>query len=182
MSIFHESVLYKEVLEGLNVKPGEIYVDATLGGGGHAKGILDLGGKVIGIDTDPDAIRFVKKNIKSKDLSLEPGNFAQLPAILKRHNISQVSGVLLDLGASGYQLDTAERGFSFRSRAPLDMRMSPQIKVTAADLINGLNEGELYELFTKYGEERNGRRIARAIVRSRQEKKKIGRASCRERV
>src|SRR3989344_587772 len=167
MSIFHESVLYKEVLEGLNVKPGEIYVDATLGGGGHAKGILDLGGKVIGIDTDPDAINFVKKTIKSKDLSLEEGNFAELDAILKRHNISKVSGVLFDLGASSYQLSKEERGFSFRASAPLDMRMNPEQTVTAADLVNGLNEGELYELFTKLGEERNARRIARAVVRSR---------------
>ena len=167
MSIFHESVLYKEVLEGLNVKPGEIYVDATLGGGGHAKGILDLGGKVIGIDTDLDAINFVKKTIKSKDLSLEEGNFAELDAVLKRHNISKVSGVLFDLGASSYQLSKEERGFSFRASAHLDMRMNPEQTVTAADLVNGLNEGELYELFTKYGEERNARRIARAVVRSR---------------
>ena len=171
MSIFHESVLYKEVLEGLKVKPGETYVDATLGGGGHAKGILDLGGKVIGIDTAPDAISFVKKNIKSKDLSLEPGNFTDLPAILKKHNISQVSGVVFDLGVSSYQFSKEERGFSFRAKAPLDMRMGPKQTVTAADLVNGLNEGELYELFTKYGEERNARRIARAIVVSRSKEK-----------
>ena len=168
---FHRSVLYQEVLDGLNVKAGETYVDTTLGGGGHAEGILKLGGRVIGIDTDPEAITHVKEHLKSSSLILEQGNFVEIDKILSRNNISEVSGVLFDLGVSSFQLDSPRRGFSFKYEAPLDMRMSPNLKVAAVDLVNGLNEGELYELFSRFGEERYARRIARAIVRSRLEEK-----------
>ncbi len=168
---FHSSVLYQEVLDGLNIKPGETYVDTTLGGGGHAEGILKLGGRVIGIDTDPEAITHVKEHLKSSSLILEQGNFVEIDKILSRNNISEVSGVLFDLGVSSFQLDSPRRGFSFKYEASLDMRMSPNLKVAAVDLVNGLNEGELYELFSRFGEERYARRIARAIVRSRLEEK-----------
>lgn len=167
MSIFHESALLHEVVEALDIKSGETYVDATLGGGGHTRGILDRGGKVIGIDLDEEALNFVRSTIKSKDLVLKQGNFVNLDQILEKQGIKEVSGIVFDLGVSSHQLDSSERGFSFRKNSPLDMRMSLDIKVTAGDLVNGLNEGELYELFTKYGEERNARRISRAVVRSR---------------
>ena len=167
MSIFHESALLHEVVDALNIKSGETYVDATIGGGGHTRGILDRGGKVIGIDLDEEALNFVRSTIKSKDLVLKQGNFVNLDQILEKQGIKEVSGIVFDLGVSSHQLDSSERGFSFRKNSPLDMRMSLDIKVTAGDLVNGLNEGELYELFTKYGEERNARRISRAVVRSR---------------
>ena len=167
MSIFHESALLHEVVDALNIKSGETYVDATLGGGGHTRGILDRGGKVIGLDLDNEALNFVRSTIKSEDLVLKQGNFVNLDQILEKQGIKEVSGIVFDLGVSSHQLDSSERGFSFRKNSPLDMRMSLDIKVTAGDLVNGLNEGELYELFTKYGEERNARRISRAVVRSR---------------
>lgn len=167
MSIFHESALLHEVVDALNIKSGETYVDATLGGGGHTRGILDRGGKVIGVDLDEEALNFVRSTIKSEDLVLMQGNFVNLDQILEKQGIKKVSGIVFDLGVSSHQLDSSERGFSFRKNSPLDMRMSLDIKVTAGDLVNGLNEGELYELFTKYGEERNARRISRAVVRSR---------------
>lgn len=167
MSIFHESALLHEVVDALNIKSGETYVDATLGGGGHTRGILDRGGKVIGVDLDEEALNFVRSTIKSKDLVLMQGNFVNLDQILEKQGVKEVSGIVFDLGVSSHQLDSSERGFSFRKNSPLDMRMSLDIKVTAGDLVNGLNEGELYELFTKYGEERNARRISRAVVRSR---------------
>lgn len=164
---FHRSVLYQEVLNGLNIKSGEVYVDATLGGGGHTKGILKLGGRVIGIDVDPDAIDYVKNQLNSDRLILEQGNFVDIDKILGRNDIYTVSGVLLDLGVSSFQLDSSSKGFGLKRSGPLDMRMDPALKVKASDLVNGLNEGELYGLFSKFGEERYARRIARAIVRSR---------------
>jgi len=171
MRNFHESVLLKEAVDALNIKPGELYVDATLGGGGHTAEIIRRGGKVIGIDVDPSALKYVEREIKSDTLILEQGNFLEVDEIIRKHTLEKVVGVLLDLGVSSFQLDSPERGFGFRHSAELDMRMDPTLTIKATDLINGLNEGELYELFTKYGEERNARRIARAIVRSRQEKK-----------
>ena len=171
MRNFHESVLLKEAVDALNIKPGELYVDATLGGGGHTAEIIQRGGKVIGIDVDPFALKYVEREIKSDNLILEQGNFLEVDEIIRRHTLEKVAGILFDLGVSSFQLDSPERGFGFRHSAELDMRMDPTLTIKATDLINGLNEGELYELFTKYGEERNARRIARAIVRSRQEKK-----------
>jgi len=171
MKFFHKSVLYKEALDALDVRQGETYVDATLAGGGHTEGILKAGGKVIGIDLDPEALSFVKDKLSSDRLILEEGNFSQIDKILEKHAVSQVAGVLFDLGVSSHQLDTRQRGFGFKNATPLDMRMSPKLSVTAADLINGLNEGELYELFTKLGEEHYARRIARAVVAYRSEQK-----------
>lgn len=171
MRSFHKSVLLKEALDALNIKSGELYVDATLGGGGHTKGIIERGGRVIGVDVDPDALQRVSQEFKSDRLIIERGNFSDIDGIVKRHTLDKVSGVLFDLGVSSYQLDSPDRGFGFKHSAELDMRMDPNLKIKASDLINGLNEGELYELFTRYGEERNARRIARAIVQSRQSEK-----------
>jgi len=170
MRSFHESVLLKEALDALNIKNNQIYVDATLGGGGHTRGIIDRGGKVVGLDVDPEAIAQVKKEIKSDDLVIEQSNFNNLDRVVKKHTTDKVSGIIFDLGVSSFQLDSPRRGFGIKHQAQLDMRMDLNLEVTALDLIQGLNEKELYELFTKYGEERYARRIARAIVRSRSEK------------
>lgn len=170
MRSFHKSVLLKEVLDALNIKNNQLYVDATLGGGGHTQGIIDRGGRVIGIDVDPEAILNARKNIKTDELIIEQSNFNNLDRVVKKHTTGKVAGIIFDLGVSSFQLDSPERGFGFKQQAELDMRMDPSLEVTALSLIKGLNEGELYELFIKYGEERNARRIARVIVRSRSEK------------
>lgn len=171
--IFHVPVLLKGAIEGLNVRQGGKYIDATIGGGGHSLEILKRGGKVLGIDVDPEAIRYVEESIKyqvagiKSNLTLVRGNFVHLKEISKDHGFTKVAGILFDLGVSSHQLETDYRGFSFNTEAALDMRMDPNLQVTAADLINGLNEGELYELFSKLGEEYHSRAIARAIVRAR---------------
>ncbi len=174
MAEFHEPVLLEEVIDYLKVERGERYIDATVGGGGHAKAILKLGGKVLAIDCDPEAIKAARRCLASacppgKHFSwrLVSGNFKNLFQIAKKQEFLSVSGVLFDLGVSSFQLEKAERGFSFSLEAPLDMRMSPKLKVTAADLINGLNKGELNELFSRVGQEHHSRRIAEAICRAR---------------
>lgn len=177
---YHESVLYKEVLEALLVQPNGVYLDATLGGGGHTKGILEKGGRVIGLDVDPEAINYVSEvlalkveNLKGRlfargeRVTLAQGNFTNLANVAENLKIAAVDGCLFDLGASSHQLETPERGFSLKREGPLDMRMDPDLTVTAADLVNGLNVGELYELFNKLGEDPNRGRIARAIVQAR---------------
>ena len=171
MRSFHKSVLLDETLDALDIKSGQLYVDATLGGAGHTKGIIERGGRVIGIDVDPDALKHVGQEFKSDKLIVERGNFLGIDRIVKKHTSDKVSGVLFDLGVSSYQLDLPGKGFGFKHSAQLDMRMDPDLKIKASDLVNGLNEGELYELFTKHGEERNARRIVRAIVQSRQSEK-----------
>ncbi|MBI5465525.1 16S rRNA (cytosine(1402)-N(4))-methyltransferase RsmH [Candidatus Gottesmanbacteria bacterium] len=170
---YHIPVLLKETINGLVIKEGKKYIDATVGGGGHTEEILKRGGKVLGIDCDPEAIEHVKESIKYKvssikyDLTLVRGNFVHLKEISKKVEFEKAAGILFDLGVSSHQLETENRGFSFNTDAPLDMRMDPILSVTAADLVNGLNEGELYELFVKYSEEYHSRAIARAIVRAR---------------
>ncbi len=168
---YHIPVLLQETIEGLNVRPDHRYIDATLGGGGHTREILNRGGEVLGIDQDPEAIEFVKENFKSQisnhKLKLVRGNFAHLKEIAEKNGFTKVSGILLDLGVSSHQLETGERGFSFNKNAVLDMRMDPDLEVTAKDLVNGLNEGELYELFEKYSEEYRSRAIANALVFAR---------------
>lgn len=148
----------------MKVKQGEKYIDATVGGGGHAVEILKRGGKVLGLDVDPEAIEQVKRIL---NIILVRGNFAHLQEIAQECGFDRVAGILFDLGVSSHQLLTNERGFSFTSDAPLDMRMDPDLEVTAADLVNGLRKEELYELFYKLGEERFAWTIARAIVRAR---------------
>jgi 16S rRNA (cytosine1402-N4)-methyltransferase len=187
MNEIHQPVLLQESIQGLNVVPNEKYLDATVGAGGHSCEIIQNGGIVLGLDTDPEVLTIARKTleecvgklplqesseeVKTERFQLVSGNFANLKDIAEKNDFSLVSGVLFDLGISSFQLDYSTRGFSFRKEQPLDMRMDPGLKVTAADLINGLNEGELYELFTKLGEEPLSRRLARAIVTSRLNKK-----------
>ncbi len=186
MSEFHTPVLLKEVLEYLKVKKGEKYIDATVGGGGHAEAILKLGGEILGIDCDPEAIKAAREHlsqacpsarVSSGDLGgqcaswrLAQGNFSQLGGMAKRQGFDPVAGILFDLGVSSHQLENLERGFSFQSDAPLDMRMDPSLSVTAADLINGLNKGELNELFSQLAQEKHSRRLADALVSARRVK------------
>ena len=183
MKRFHKPVLLKESLSYLKVKKGKKYIDATLGGGGHTLAILKLGGKVLGIDCDPEAIkaarellsqacppRLSESNVVTASWRLARGNFVDLKAIAAKEGFGRVRGILFDLGVSSHQLDEAKRGFSFSSEGPLDMRMSPDLKVTAADLINGLTKAELYELFSKLAEEKYPRRLANFVDRARRVK------------
>ena len=179
MNNFHTPVLLKEVIEYLEVQLGKKYIDATMGGGGHGFEILKLGGKVLGIDCDQEAIDYVKEKLKdqsskikaNKDLILVKGNFRDIDEIARLNGFEKVSGILFDLGVSSYQLETPGRGFSFQKEGPLDMRMDKDLGVRAADLINALSKKELYELFTKMGEERNAWAISSSIVRARRVKK-----------
>lgn len=175
MSNYHKSVLLKEVINYLKIEPGQKYIDATLGGGGHAFEIASKGGIVLGIDADQDAIDYVSERIKHEksgisSITLIKSNFRYIDEIASNNNFNQVSGIIFDLGVSGHQLDTAERGFSFAFDGKLDMRMDQSLQVTAADLLKVLTKGELYELFTKFGEERYAYRIAKNIVESRRVK------------
>ena len=180
----HRSVLYKEALEYLDIKAGQTYIDATINGGGHTRGILTAGGKVLGVDRDKEVIELLARDFdlritdrdgylkaENKELKLVKGNFSQLRDLASKHGVWETPGIFFDLGLSSLQLDNPKRGFSFKDNGPLDMRMDQALMVTAADLVNGLNEGELYELFTNYGEEHFSRLCARAIVKARLEKK-----------
>lgn len=171
MNNYHTSVLLHEIINLLDVQKGKKYIDATLGGGGHSAGILEKGGKVLGIDTDSEAIEYIKKNfqfsISNFQLKVVRGNFGDIDNIAKANKFDQAAGILFDLGVSSHQFDTAERGFSFRNEGPLDMRMDKDLEVTAAGLVNILTKGELYDLFSKLGEEGFARVIANNIARAR---------------
>jgi len=161
-----------EALEYLGCKPGGIYVDGTVGGGGHALEILKKsspGGTLIGLDRDAEAIEAAKETLKGfkERTVLVKENFRNIPSVLAVLGIREVDGILLDLGVSSYQLERPERGFSFRMEARLDMRMDTGDETTAYGLVNGLEGKELEKIFREYGEERFSRKIARAIVEAR---------------
>ena len=164
----HISVMLNEAVDALNVRPGGIYVDGTLGRAGHTREILRKGGSVIGIDRDDDALEAVKE-LAAEGLKAVKGNHGDIAEIVKNEGLESVDGILLDLGVSSPQLDEGERGFSFRSDGPLDMRMDRSRGLTAADVVRDSDESELTEIFRKYGEEPNARRIAKAIVKGRTE-------------
>ncbi|RKX43125.1 MAG: 16S rRNA (cytosine(1402)-N(4))-methyltransferase [Verrucomicrobia bacterium] len=169
----HIPVMLDECLEGLVTDPAGIYVDGTLGNGGHSAAILarlESGGMLIGFDRDVDAIERVKGKLKTgsgKRVELVHDNYANMASQLDRLGIGKVHGLLLDLGVSSFQLDLAERGFSFQHDGPIDMRMDQTNGQTAADLVNTASEQELADIIYRYGEERVSRRIARAIVEAR---------------
>ncbi|MCS7172277.1 MAG: 16S rRNA (cytosine(1402)-N(4))-methyltransferase RsmH [Armatimonadetes bacterium] len=172
MTSWHIPVLLREVLTWLDPRPGGLYVDATVGTGGHAEAILERilpGGRLVGLDRDPEALAVARKRLErfGAAVRLVQANFADLQRVLRSLGIEGVGGVLLDLGVSGLQLAAPHRGFSFRLPGPLDMRMDPTAPVTAADLVNRLPERELAELLRRYGEEPFAFRIAREIVRRR---------------
>jgi 16S rRNA (cytosine1402-N4)-methyltransferase len=173
MDAFHKPVMVGEVVASLCCRAGTIYVDGTVGGGGHAAAILENtapNGLLIGIDADGDAIR--EAGIRLAPFGdrkiLVKGNFADMETILAGMNIRKVDGILLDLGVSSRQLDTADRGFSFTMDAPLDMRMDRNCRTSAADLIHTLSTDELERIIREYGEERMAGRIARAIAKGRE--------------
>jgi len=175
MEFRHTSVLFRETIESLNIRPDGIYVDGTLGGGGHASGIcerLSEEGLLIGIDRDRDAIAAAKKRLAPYNCRQQfvQSTFADIKSILRSSSIEAVDGVVLDLGVSSFQLDNPERGFSYMHDAPLDMRMNADDPFTAADVVNGYDETELARVIRDYGEERWASRIASFIVRRRKEK------------
>lgn len=168
----HVSVLLHETVDSLGVHPGGIYVDGTLGGGGHSSYLLEkmgTNGTLIGIDQDSEAILAAKKRISDiYDVFYINKNFSEIKNILKECQIEQIDGAMLDLGVSSYQLDEAERGFSYRFNAPLDMRMNRSKKFSAYDVVNSYSEEQLANLIYTYGEERFARKIARVIVQRRE--------------
>ncbi len=169
---FHQPVMVSEVLSILRVKEGGVFLDCTLGLGGHASAILSTSepdGVVIGIDCDEDALEIAKKNLmrfKERFTGIY-GNFKEADKILKELNINSVDGILLDLGFSSFQVDNPERGFSFMRDGPLDMRMDKNNPVTAEEVVNNYGERELERIIREYGEERYARRIAKKIVEMR---------------
>lgn len=168
----HEPVMVNEAVEGLAVRPGGHYVDATVGLGGHARAILEAsqpGGRLLGIDRDPQALAIAAERLSAfgDAVVLVRGSYADVEAICAEHGFAPVDGMLLDLGVSSLQLEQAGRGFSFRRDEALDMRMDPDQPLTAAALVNETDEEELAGIIWEYGEERRSRRIARAILERR---------------
>ena len=171
MEFSHIPVLLRETIEGLNIKENGIYIDGTAGGGGHSGEILKhlTTGKLISIDRDPDAISTLIQKFKhNENVIVIKGNFGNMKDLLELRGVRRVDGVLLDIGVSSHQLDTASRGFSFHEDAPLDMRMS-QSGVTAEEMVNTLPYEELRRIIAEYGEERYASSIARGIIAAREQ-------------
>lgn len=174
MEFSHYSVLLKETVEHLHIKPGGIYVDGTLGGGGHASQVCGrlTTGHFYGIDQDDAAIAAAGERLApfGDKVTILRENYCNMKSVLYREGVAQVDGIVLDLGVSSHQLDESERGFSYRFDAPLDMRMDRRQTLTARDIVNSYSEGELYRVIRDYGEERFAANIAKHIVRARQNK------------
>lgn len=175
MEFVHKSVLLNETIDGLNIQPDGIYVDGTLGGGGHAYEVcrrLGDKGSIVGIDQDAAAIEAAGNRLKDfgEKVTIVRSNYCDMKSKLHELGIDKVDGIVLDLGVSSYQLDTAERGFSYREDAPLDMRMDTRQKMTARDIVNGYEEMELYRVIRDYGEDKFAKNIAKHIVAARKVK------------
>ena len=175
MTFNHKSVLLNEVIESLNIKAEGYYVDGTLGGGGHALEVVKRleSGKLIGIDRDSDAIKAATQRLNDyiNNVIIIRDNYVNIENILKRENIDKVDGIYIDLGVSSYQLDTAERGFTYRFDAPLDMRMDDRNELKASDIVNDYSESELFHIIRDYGEDRFAKNIAKHIVEYRNKKR-----------
>ncbi len=175
MAFEHKSVLLEETISNLNIRPDGIYVDGTLGGGGHSYHILERltgKGRLIGIDQDAAAIDAAGERLKKfgSRVTIVRSNYAQIDEVLKKLGITGVDGILLDLGVSSYQLDTAERGFTYREDVPLDMRMDQRQAVTARNIVNEYSEYDLYRIIRDYGEDKFAKNIARHIAAYRKDK------------
>ena len=175
MEFVHKSVLLNETVDSLNIKPNGIYIDGTLGGGGHAYEVckrLGEHGRFIGIDQDAEAIEAAGLRLAEfgDKVTIVRSNYVDIDNILKSLNISKVNGIMLDLGVSSHQLDTVERGFSYKENAPLDMRMDVRNPMTAKDIVNNYSEMELYRVIRDYGEDKFAKNIAKHIVNARKEK------------
>lgn len=175
MEFKHVSVLLEETVEHLNIKADGIYVDGTLGGAGHAYQIckrLGAGGRLIGIDQDGEAIRTSAERLKEfgDKVTIVKSNYVNMKQILQDLGIQRVDGIVLDLGVSSYQLDNADRGFSYMEDAPLDMRMDREQGTSAKEIVNTYPESELFRIIKEYGEERFAKNIARNIVKARSDK------------
>ena len=173
MEFVHKSVLLNETIDGLNIQPDGIYVDGTLGGGGHAYEVcrrLGDKGSIVGIDQDAAAIEAAGNRLKDfgEKVTIVRSNYCDMKSKLHELGIDKVDGIVLDLGVSSYQLDTAERGFSYREDAPLDMRMDQRSEMTARDIVNDYSEMELYRVIRDYGEDKFAKNIARHIVLERE--------------
>ncbi|WP_296976669.1 16S rRNA (cytosine(1402)-N(4))-methyltransferase RsmH [uncultured Eubacterium sp.] len=170
MEFVHKSVLFDEAIESLNIDKSKIILDGTAGGGGHSREIAKRAGRLIAVDQDPDAIKVLHERLDSFDnVTIVQNNFSNVKDILKEQGIEKIDGMLLDLGVSSFQLDTAQRGFSYHADAPLDMRMSKS-GLSAKDVVNTYSETELADILFRYGEEKFARRIAKNIVLHRQNK------------
>ena len=175
MEFKHRSVLLEETVNGLNIRPDGIYVDGTLGGGGHAYEIcrrLGDKGSIVGIDQDEAAIEAAGIRLKDfgEKVTIVRSNYCEMKSVLQGLGIDKVDGIVLDLGVSSYQLDTAERGFSYREDAPLDMRMDRRQTMTARDIVNDYSEKDLYRVIRDYGEDKFARNIAKHIVIEREKR------------
>ena len=174
MEFKHISVLLNECIEGLNIKENGIYVDGTLGGGGHSLEILkklSKEGTLIGIDQDKDALKAASERLQNfENVKFVHSNFYNIDSILNSLDIEKIDGMLMDLGVSSYQLDEGDRGFSYMQEAPLDMRMNRENSLSAYEVVNEYEETEIYRIIRDYGEEKFAKRIARFIVENRQNK------------
>lgn len=174
MEFVHKSVLLEETIENLKIKPDGIYVDGTLGGGGHSYEIckrLTNGGRLIGIDQDEDAIRAATERLAefADRVTIVRNNYCNIAQVLEELQIEKVDGIVLDLGVSSYQLDTAQRGFTYKVDAPLDMRMDQRNEMTAEDIVNDYSEYDLYRIIRDYGEDKFAKNIAKHICQARQQ-------------
>lgn len=170
MEFVHKSVLFDEAIKALDLNENKIIVDGTAGGGGHSGEIAKRAKRVISIDQDPDAITVLNERLGDKEnVTIVHDNYSNIKNIISNLNIEKIDGLLLDLGVSSFQLDTAERGFSFHKDAPLDMRMSKS-GLSAYDVVNNYDERQLADIIYRYGEEKFSRRIAANIVKARAEK------------
>lgn len=170
MEFVHKSVLFDEAIKALDLNENKIIVDGTAGGGGHSGEIAKMAKRVISIDQDPDAIAVLNERLgDKKNVTIVHDNYSNIKNIISNLNIEKIDGLLLDLGVSSFQLDTAERGFSFHKDAPLDMRMSKS-GLSAYDVVNNYDERQLADIIYRYGEEKFSRRIAANIVKARVEK------------
>ena len=172
MEFSHISVLLNETINSLNIKPDGIYVDGTAGGAGHSREIAKRlkGGRLIALDRDPEAVKVAAERLAGYPATVVNAKFSDMKSVLEDLDVYKADGVLLDLGVSSYQLDNGDRGFSYKTEAPLDMRMGLS-STTAADLVNGLSREELTKIFRDYGEEKFAYKIAGNIVRAREKQK-----------